>query len=89
MSYRWLLTYLFGASPIAEENYFKKGDKLIHPVRSLRQSKKYGFGSNFTPDYTDVESYFARIKRAVVKKRFTQQRNSMDLSVLRVIMWKT
>ena len=68
MSYRWLLTYLFGASPIAEENYFKKGDKLIHPVRSLRQSKKYGFGSNFTPDYTDVESYFARIKRAVVKK---------------------
>lgn len=41
---------------------------MPHPVRSLRQSKKYGFGSNFTPDYTDVESYFARIKRAVVKK---------------------
>jgi len=41
---------------------------LPPPVRSLRQSKKYGFGSNFTPDYTDVESYFARIKRAVAKK---------------------
>ncbi|MEY8719517.1 hypothetical protein [Ligilactobacillus murinus] len=43
MSYRWLLTYLFGASPIAEANYFKKGDKLTHPVRSLRQSKKIRF----------------------------------------------
>lgn len=66
--YRWLLTYLFGASPIAEGNYFETGKELTRPVRSLRQSREYGFGSKFTPDYTDLEHYVQVIERAVAKK---------------------
>lgn len=38
--YRWLLTYLFGASPIAEQNFFENGaTPLKHPVRCIRQSR--------------------------------------------------
>lgn len=66
--YRWLLTYLFGASPIAEANYFEKGKELTQPVRSLRQSRQYGFGSSFSADYTDLDSYIEVIERAVSKK---------------------
>lgn len=61
MRYRWLITYLFGASPIAEANYFKPGKAPDHPVRSIRQSS-YGFGTKFAGDYTDVTSYVNRIE---------------------------
>ena len=53
MRYRWLITYLFGASPIAEKNYFENDFKLEHPVRSIRQSS-LGFGTKFASDYTSV-----------------------------------
>lgn len=38
--HRWLLTYLFGASPIAEKGFFSKETpkELDHPVRSIRNS---------------------------------------------------
>lgn len=31
--YRWLLTYLFGASPVAEKGYFEKGAQRPRYVR--------------------------------------------------------
>ncbi|WP_367341418.1 glutamate--cysteine ligase [Limosilactobacillus sp.] len=62
--YRWLLTYLFGASPIAEANYFAPGKEPKHPFRSIRQSK-YGFGTKFTGDYTNLDKYIARIEQGV------------------------
>lgn len=62
--YRWIITYLFGASPIAEANYFDKGKELKHPIRSIRQSP-YGFGTKFSGDYTDVQSYVDRIEQGV------------------------
>lgn len=62
--YRWFITYLFGASPIAEANYFEKGQGIDHPVRSIRQSS-YGFGTKFQGDYTDVQSYVDRIEDGV------------------------
>lgn len=67
MRYRWLITYLFGASPIAEENYFAKDFTLPHPVRSIRQSS-FGFGNKFSGDYSSVEAYVARIKQGVKEK---------------------
>lgn len=65
--YNWLLTYLFGASPIAEENYFENGFKLKHPLRSIRQST-YGFGTKFFGDYTSVQAYVDRIQQGVKDK---------------------
>ena len=62
--YRWFITYLFGASPIAEANYFEKGQGPQHPVRSIRQSK-YGFGTKFTGDFTNLDRYIARIEQGV------------------------
>lgn len=60
--YRWLITYLFGASPIAEAGYFDKNEGPGHPVRSIRQST-YGFGTKFKGDYTSVQRYVDRIEK--------------------------
>ncbi|WP_288527917.1 glutamate--cysteine ligase [uncultured Secundilactobacillus sp.] len=62
LRYRWLITYLFGASPIAEAGYFNKGEAPDHPVRSIRQSS-HGFGTKFKGDYTNVQRYVARIEQ--------------------------
>lgn len=62
--YRWLLTYLYGASPIAERNYFSQGKEPSHPYRSIRQSSR-GFGTKFTGDFTNLDRYIARIEEGV------------------------
>ncbi|MEK1445574.1 glutamate--cysteine ligase [Limosilactobacillus fermentum] len=64
--YRWLLTYLFGASPIAEQNFFENGaTPLKHPIRCIRQSRQYGFGTKFSGDYSSIDSYVETILAAV------------------------
>ncbi|MDO4856234.1 MAG: glutamate--cysteine ligase [Limosilactobacillus gorillae] len=66
--YRWLLTYLFGASPVAEQNFFENGaTPLHHPVRCIRQSRQYGFGTKFVGDYSSVENYVTAITSAIEK----------------------
>lgn len=64
LRYRWVITYLFGASPIAEENYFKPGEGPKAPIRSIRQSS-HGFGNKFHGDYTTVQRYVDRIEQGV------------------------
>lgn len=64
LRYRWVITYLFGASPIAEANYFEKGEGPSSPIRSIRQSS-HGFGNKFTGDYTSVQRYVDRIEKGV------------------------
>ena len=64
LRYRWVITYLFGASPIAEANYFKSGEGPKKPIRSIRQSS-HGFGNPFTGDYTNVQRYVDRIEKGV------------------------
>jgi len=60
------LTYLFGASPIAEANFFENGEQpLKRPVRSIRQSQKYGFENKFPGDYSSVENYAKKVMNAV------------------------
>lgn len=65
MHYRWLLTYLKGASPIAEQHYLSQLPE--QPVRSLRNSREYGYGyaKEFKGDYRSVEAYVDRIKAGV------------------------
>ncbi|MHA8263534.1 glutamate--cysteine ligase [Lactobacillaceae bacterium Melli_B3] len=64
VKYRWLLTYLFGASPVAEQNYFQTMPGPSHPVRSIRQSH-YGFISSFDVDYSSVDNYVDKIETAL------------------------
>lgn len=42
LRYRWLITYLFGATPISEAHYFDSTDRPKEPVRSIRTSH-YGY----------------------------------------------
>lgn len=60
MKNRFVLTYFFGASPIAEENYFLKDEEHIKYVRSIRQSE-LGFGTRYHGDYSSVENYVTNI----------------------------
>lgn len=65
MRYRWLLTYLFGATPFAFDNYFsEKTDAPTGPVRSLRNSH-FGFGNGFLASYRSVSEYVRDIEDAV------------------------
>lgn len=65
MQYRWLLTYLFGATPLAFGNYFAKDTPApAHPVRSLRNSH-FGFGNGFLTSYQSVSDYVGGILEAV------------------------
>ncbi len=64
--YRWVITYLFGASPVAEANFYGPDQQPFdHPVRSIRQSHRYGLGNDFIADYTSVETYARKIQEAV------------------------
>lgn len=64
LRYRWVITYLLGASPIAEANYFEPGKGPKAPIRSIRQSS-HGFGNPFAGDYTNVQRYVDRIEKGV------------------------
>ncbi|MCR1901167.1 glutamate--cysteine ligase [Ligilactobacillus apodemi] len=64
ISYQWLLTYLFGASPLAEKNYFAPTTKPPHPFRSIRQSD-LGFGTKFSGDYSSVAAYVERLDMGI------------------------
>lgn len=53
---RWLVTYLFGASPVAEAGFFDQlPEDLTHPVRSIRNSH-YGY-ANLPDDGVDATIY--------------------------------
>lgn len=53
---RWLITYLFGASPIAEKGFFsQQPEALSHPVRSIRNSH-FGY-ANHAEDGVDATMY--------------------------------
>ncbi|CAH1853850.1 glutamate--cysteine ligase [Convivina praedatoris] len=64
VQYRWLLTYLFGAAPITEKNYYTD-TRPDHPVRSLRSSRNFGLFSEFRGDYTSVAAYEKAILAAI------------------------
>lgn len=53
---RWLITYLFGASPVAEAGFFdQQPESLTHPVRSIRNSH-FGY-ANLPADGVDATIY--------------------------------
>ncbi|MBF0778238.1 bifunctional glutamate--cysteine ligase GshA/glutathione synthetase GshB [Streptococcus cuniculi] len=64
LRYRWFLTYLYGASPVAETGFLK--EDLKHPVRSLRNSS-YGYvnASTIHVSFSDLASYVRDIEHHV------------------------
>ncbi|GHP14984.1 hypothetical protein YK48G_24090 [Lentilactobacillus fungorum] len=69
--HRWLLTYLFGASPIAEAGYLNDvvNELVDHPVRSLRNSI-YGYVNNPEDQvnvtlYSSLNNYIDTITKAI------------------------
>lgn len=64
LRHRFILTYLFGASPLGERNHFAAGQGPQGLVRSIRQSH-YGFGTKFLGDFTDVAGYSKRVQAGV------------------------
>ncbi len=67
LRYRWLITYLFGASPVSEAGYFTEGEERPKgPVRSLRNSS-FGYKNNedVKVSYESLQQYINDIHRMV------------------------
>lgn len=80
LRYQWLLVYLFGATPIADNNFFDSpffiGKKLpTEPMRSLRNSA-FGFSNdpNVTLRYDSVIHYVLDLQAAVSCGKLRQER---------------
>ena len=60
--YQWLLIYLYGASPLAEDKYFTNGVKPSDFVRSLRTSR-FGYVNeeDIKVSYSSLEKYIEDI----------------------------
>lgn len=67
LRYRWLITYLFGASPVSEMGYFtEREDHPKEPVRSIRNSS-FGYKNNedVKVSYESLQQYINDIHRMV------------------------
>ena len=71
LRYQWLLTYLFGATPIAEPDFFdapffKNKELPTAPMRSLRKSQ-YGFTNDpkVAVRYDSINNYARDLQNAV------------------------
>lgn len=63
---RWLVTYLYGASPYSEPRYFSKGEGPKTPVRSIRSSH-FGYTNHddVTVSFASLEAYLQGIEEMV------------------------
>lgn len=67
LRYRWLITYLLGATPVSEEGYFEPGTATPNePVRSIRNSQ-YGYTNHpeVKTSFETIEEYVHGIERLV------------------------
>lgn len=67
LRYRWMLTYLFGASPISEDGFFEKDeDRPKGPIRSIRNSS-FGYRNheNVQASFASLEEYVTTIQEMV------------------------
>lgn len=92
LRYQWLLVYLFGATPIAEDNFFDgpffKGKELpTDPMRSLRNSK-YGFTNDPKVEvrYDSIENYTKDLQTAVKSGKLQKEREYYGAVRLRGIV---
>lgn len=66
LHYEWLITYLFGASPMSEANFFVGTQPPTQPVRCIRTSH-FGYTNHkdVQVSYATIERYLADLDRLV------------------------
>ena len=71
--YRWLLTYLYGASPLAESGFFKNPPS--YPVRSLRNSS-YGYvnAEDVQISFASLETYVNNLEDCVSSGKLSAEK---------------
>ena len=71
--YRWLLTYLYGASPLAERGFFKNPPS--YPVRSLRNSS-YGYvnADDVHISFASLETYVNNLEDCVSSGKLSAEK---------------
>ena len=71
--YRWLLTYLYGASPLAEDGFFKNPPS--YPVRSLRNSS-YGYvnADDVQISFASLETYVNNLEDCVSSGKLSAEK---------------
>lgn len=66
LRFRWFLTYLYGAAPIAEEGFLTR--EISQPVRSIRNSDLgYVNDQKIHISYSSLESYVSDIEKYVAQ----------------------
>ncbi|MBM7708575.1 bifunctional glutamate--cysteine ligase GshA/glutathione synthetase GshB [Enterococcus lemanii] len=75
LHYSWLVTYLFGATPLSEARYFEGCKRPKEPVRSIRNSS-YGYKNHedVKVSYCDMETYLADITRMVEEGKLSEEK---------------
>lgn len=75
LRYRWLLTYLFGATPISETGYFVDEDRPNEPVRSIRTSP-FGYVNkpNVKVSYASLDRYSEDLAENVAQGRLSEEK---------------
>ncbi|EGP5178898.1 bifunctional glutamate--cysteine ligase GshA/glutathione synthetase GshB [Enterococcus faecium] len=75
MRYRWMITYLFGASPMSEKNYFLYESHPQEPVRSIRNSALgYTNHPNVKVSYASMKQYLADIERMIEEGKLSEEK---------------
>ena len=71
--YRWLLTYLYGASPLAEKGFFKNPPS--YPVRSLRNSSHgYVNADDVHISFASLETYVNNLEDCVSSGKLSAEK---------------
>lgn len=75
LHYRWLITYLFGASPQSEARYFLDEDQPKQPIRSIRSSK-YGYTNHkdIHVSYESLPKYLGDIAKLVESGKLLEEK---------------
>lgn len=74
LHYRWLITYLYGATPTSEARYFTD-DGPNEPVRSIRNSN-YGYKNHedVQVTYTSMSAYLADISQMIEEGKLSEEK---------------
>ncbi|BAP86368.1 MULTISPECIES: bifunctional glutamate--cysteine ligase GshA/glutathione synthetase GshB [Lactobacillaceae] len=76
LHYRWVITYLFGASPVAERNYFKHHEEKPQKiVRSIRNSE-FGYRNkeNVQVSFESLKIYLSDIESQIRKGNLLEEK---------------
>lgn len=75
LHYRWLITYLYGASPLSEANYFVDKPAPSEPIRSIRNSS-FGYTNhpNVKVSYSSMERYLSDIEQMVEEGKLSEEK---------------